>query len=119
MRREQQPALKLPRADEAAIDPKKLRDYALDPDHERGKDKARVFQSALGIGKGDWAYLRDQILDRLRESEVKSVEPWRRGFQYRVTVWIDGLNGATQPVATRWLVEQGEPPRLTTAWVDI
>ena len=55
--------LTLPQADRAHIDARKLRDYALNPDHPKGRHKARVFQSALGVGRDDWEYLRDQILE--------------------------------------------------------
>ena len=112
--------LRLPKANEATIDPRKLRDYALNADHEGdGADKARVFASALGYTRENWATLRDQILDRLPRCEYESVEPRRRGgFTYRVTIWIDGPNGARHPVATRWILEGDQPPRLSTLWVD-
>jgi hypothetical protein len=110
--------LELPRPHEAQIDPKKLTEYVLSADHETGKHKARGFRSALGIEQGDWEYLRDRILECLPDGEVKSVEPSRWGYRYRVTLWIDGLNGESHPVATRWIVEEGAPPRFTSAWVD-
>ena len=110
---------RLPRADEAEVDPRKLYDYALNPDHAEGRHKARVFRSALGIAQVDWPYLRDQILERLAASEVTRVEssPW--GFQYGVRVRIDGLNGATHAVMTGWIVVGDRPPKLTTIMVDI
>lgn len=40
----------------------KLTHYALDPNHPKGGDKARVFKSALGIELKDWEYLRTQVL---------------------------------------------------------
>ena len=45
--------------------------YALDLSHERGRHKARVFASALGIAAADWRYLHDQILAALPEAEVR------------------------------------------------
>jgi hypothetical protein len=113
------PPLRLPRANEATINPEKLKGYALNPDHESGRNKARVFQSALGIGQDDWEYLNHAILANLSNGEVRSVEPLRGGRQYRITIWIDGLNGATHPVSTRWIVLEDQPPRLSTLWVDI
>jgi hypothetical protein len=32
---------------------------------------------------------------------------------------IDGLNGATHPVVTTWIVQGDGPARLTSTWVDI
>ena len=40
----------------------KLRDYALDPIHSKGKHKARVFASALGLTRNDAEWLRDELL---------------------------------------------------------
>jgi hypothetical protein len=59
------PPVRLPRAAAARIPTDKLVRYALDPGHERGRHKARMFQSALGITGRDWRYLHAQILDRL------------------------------------------------------
>jgi hypothetical protein len=60
----------LPRADAAEISDEKLRDYVLNPEHPLGRHKARVFAATLGIGRDDWAYLRDQIHARLAESPI-------------------------------------------------
>jgi hypothetical protein len=40
--------MKLPNAESAIIAIEKLRNYCLDPEHPRGKHKARVFSSVLG-----------------------------------------------------------------------
>jgi len=34
-------------------------------------------------------------------------------------VLVNGLNGATSPVAPIWIIEGDLPPRLVSAWVDI
>jgi hypothetical protein len=111
--------LTLPRAADAEIEAAKLRDYVLDPDHSKGRHKARVFRSALGIAQDDWEFLCGQILERLPNSHVTSVAaaaPW--GFLYEVVVMIDGLNGATHPVITAWMVEGDGAPRLVSAYVE-
>jgi Domain of unknown function (DUF4926) len=41
--------MKLPNAEAAFIDIRKLRDYSLNPDHDRGKHKARLFLATLGL----------------------------------------------------------------------
>ncbi len=45
--------MKLPNAENAVIDIKKLRDYCLNPNHPEGKHKARVFLEKLDIGRDD------------------------------------------------------------------
>ena len=111
--------IRLPRAQQAAIPTAKLLSYALDPSHERGRHKARVFASALGITAGDWRYLHDQILAKLPEGEIRSTHITPFGIAYEVIVMIDGLNGRTAPVITTWMVATDAAPRLTSTWVDI
>jgi hypothetical protein len=94
----------LPRARDAVIPTDKLVAYALDPDHPRGRHKARVFAAVLGIGKSDWQYLRDQLLEAVVDADVRGTRITAHGVLYDVLVLVDGLNGATQRVATIWLV---------------
>ena len=112
--------MRLPGAAEATVPTDKLVRYALDPTHPRGRHKARVFASALGIRTQDWRYLHDQILDGLPDALVRSTRITPFGVAYEVVVPIDGLNGATLlPVITTWIAEGDAPPRLTSTWVDI
>lgn len=109
----------LPRAHEAVISTVKLVDYALDPEHPRGRHKARVFASALGIERNDWRYLHRQILEGVVEAPVRATRITPFGVLYDVIVLVDGLNGATHSVATIWIIEPDRPPRLVSLWVDI
>jgi len=52
----------LPNGDRAVVDIAKLNDYCLNPHHEDGKHKARVFRSALGLGRKDAEWLRGKLL---------------------------------------------------------
>ena len=111
--------VRLPNARQARIPTDKLVRYALDPSHERGKHKARVFASALGIAAADWRYLHDAILAALPEAAVRSTRITPFGVTYEVVAMVDGLNGATKPVVTTLIIEGDGPPRLTSTWVDI
>lgn len=113
-----QPA-RLPRAAQARIPTDKLLRYALNPGHERGRHKARVFASRLGITASDWRYLHDQILRALPDASVRATQITPFGVGYEVVVTIDGLNGATHPVVTTWVIQGNQPPRLTSTWVDV
>jgi hypothetical protein len=110
---------RLPRAESATIPTDKLVRYALSPEHPRGRHKARVFASALGITAADWRYLHDQILDAVPTAAVRSTRITPFGIAYEVVVPIDGLNGASLPVVTTWILAGDAPPRLTSTWVDI
>jgi hypothetical protein len=111
--------LGLPRAGRAVIAREKLVGYALDPKHPRGRHKARVFASALGIEQKDWRYLHDQLAAGVVDAPVRGTRITAFGVLYDIVVLVDGLNGATVPVATIWLVQGARPPRLISTWVDI
>lgn len=51
--------MKPPNAEDAIVDPETLRGYCLDPEHIRGRHKARVFASALGMTAEDAEELRE------------------------------------------------------------
>jgi hypothetical protein len=111
---------KLPEAHRAVVDPEKLRNYVLSAEHEHGRHKARVFQAALGIDRDNWEYLREQIVSGVVEAEVSEVRSGRYGLRYSVPILIEGLNGQTHEVITGWIIEEeGGPPRLTTAYVNV
>ena len=109
----------LPRGAEAVIPPDKLVEYVLNPEHPRGRHKARVFHAALAIEPSDWRYLRDQLLAAVVEVSVSGTRVTSFGVLYEVLIPVDGLNGATHPVTTVWIVEGTASPRLVSAWVDI
>jgi hypothetical protein len=54
--------VKIPNAEQAYIDDSKLRDYSLNPEHPRGRHKARVFAAALGLTQSDVDLLRAALL---------------------------------------------------------
>jgi hypothetical protein len=112
--------LYLPQADRAEVPKDKLHGYALNPEHSTSRHKARVFASALGSGRGDWTFLRDQIIGRVPRSPVTAIRPKPpHGVEYEVRIEIDGLNGETHPIVTGWLVDAGGVPRLLTAYVEL
>ena len=53
----------IPNADSAVIDIRKLRDYCLNPSHDEGKHKARLFATILGVGIDDAEELRENLLE--------------------------------------------------------
>lgn len=52
----------VPHAERAVVDREKLRDYCLSREHQRGRHKARVFESALALTSDDVESLRDALL---------------------------------------------------------
>jgi hypothetical protein len=54
--------MKLPNADRAVVEIEKLRDYCLSSSHPRGRHKARVFFTTLGIAADNAQELKQAIL---------------------------------------------------------
>ncbi len=104
----------LPFSKSAELDIRKLRDYCLNTAHAKGKDKARVFLSALGVRQTDAFWLRAEILRKLLfAAAVRQVEDvW--GIRYAVDIEITH-NAKSAMVRTIWIVERGDTrPRFVT-----
>ena len=63
--------MNLPSAERAVVDPEKIRDYCLNPDHPIGKHKARVFKSALGLGPESSNELTKALLHAALNKDAK------------------------------------------------
>lgn len=108
---------RLPNGDRAELDLRKLTDYCLNPDHPRGRHKARVFRDALRVEQTDAAELRNILLQAARdEAAVRSArDGW--GDRWQVDVAITRQNRRAV-VRTIWIVRNGdEVPRFLTCWV--
>lgn len=109
--------MKLPNHHLAIIDLAKLRDYVLNPDHPRGKHKARVFMRVLGFGAPDAEELMHQIRQGLEQKSCVMREDDDFGRRFHVDVPVVGRTG-TGIVRTGWILLTGETfPRLTTCFV--
>jgi hypothetical protein len=108
---------RLPNSEQAILDIRKIEDYCLDPDHPRGRHKARVFREALGIGRSDAFWLRKALLDAARSDEAVEVVTDTFGSRWRVDVRI-ARHGKSVVVRTAWIVRTGDDcPRFVTCWV--
>jgi Domain of unknown function (DUF6883) len=109
--------MNLPDAERAVVEIGKLRDYSLNPQHEAGKHKARVFKSALGVTADDAGWLREEILSAVQAAEAAPRPDSPFGAHFVVDVLIE-REGRTALVRTAWIVEFGTDfPRLTRCYV--
>jgi hypothetical protein len=109
--------MKLPNGDRAVVELAKLTDYCLNPDHPRGRHKARVFAAALGITAEDAGELREALLAAAEFAEAIEGESDQFGQRFTVDVMMEGEAG---PVCVRsgWIIRLGEDfPRLTSCFV--
>jgi len=109
--------MNLPNAEQAVVDLRKLEDYCLDSTHPRGKHKARVFASALGLTQEDAEYLRTALLDAVQTEEAEQLFADEYGTRYRVTFEMTVASN-TATICSTWIVRADETfPRLVTCYV--
>ncbi len=108
---------RLPNSERVVLDIRKLEDYCLDPEHPRGRHKARLFRELLGATRADGRWLRDVLLDALQDSEAVALAADAFGSRWRVDVPVS-RHGRSVVVRTVWIVRTGEnAPRFVTCWV--
>lgn len=110
--------MKLPNGERAVVELSKLSEYCLDPSHPRGRHKARVFASRLGIGQSEAPLLRVALIDTAASSD-EAVAGIADGFgqRYVLDFVVTGPKG-TAPVRSAWIVRSGEDfPRFTSCYV--
>jgi filamentous hemagglutinin len=107
----------LPNAEKASIDPRKLTDYALNPDHPVGGNKARVFESALGYNKNNASELMAQIKEGVTTNPAIAGKVDQFGARYTVDIPVIGPAGSGI-VRSGWIYKTGSDiPELTTLFV--
>ena len=108
---------KLPNFAQATVPPAKVFSYVLNPEHPRGKHKARVFSSVLGFTTENGDLLIKAMVDGLKGSKAEMLEQTPYGTTYRVDMEVTGPRG-TAMVRTGWILDpQTGIPRLTSAFV--
>jgi len=109
--------MKLPHGEQAVVDVVKLTDYCLDPDHPRGKHKARVFQAACGLTVEHAEWLRQQLLDAAEQADAFPADSLGFGARYVIELMVQGPSGSAR-VRSAWIIRQNEEfPRFVSAYV--
>ena len=105
--------MKLPNGDHPEISMQKILGYCLNFNHDKGKDKARVFQSKLGITSQNADRLVELIQVAAVESEVIQESNTKFGKEYKVD-WETPNTGGVE-LRTIWEVsiESGYPPLIS------
>lgn len=107
----------MPGGDAAIVDLQKLTGYCLNPDHPRGKHKARVFANALGFTAENADELRAALLRAAASDDAQPAAADQFGDRYVLEFEIEGPRGAGI-VRSTWIVRRGESaPRLTSCFV--
>jgi hypothetical protein len=106
----------LPYAENAVVDIHKLRDYCLNPEHDDGKHKARLFLSILGMNTDHAEELRQILLEIVKTGEVRLGRQDTFGQRYTLDFSLEWQNRSAT-LRSGWIIEHGSTiPRLTTCY---
>lgn len=105
--------MKIPNADRAVVDIVKLRDYCLNKRHPRGKHKAWLFESILGLTDVDAKELQDTLLEVVRTHSAVEGKHDQYGKRYVIDFTM-----IKTTVRSSWIMRSSEDfPCLTSCYV--
>lgn len=106
----------IPNANYAIADIRKLREYCLNPNHDDGKHKARLFESILGINSNDAEKLRQILLEVVKTHQCQLGRNDKYGQRYILDFELQWQNKRAL-VRSGWIIEHGSNiPKLTTCY---
>jgi hypothetical protein len=109
--------VKLPNPDNAVVDIRKLRDYCLNPLHPRGRNKARVFASVLGLTAKDVEILRERLLSAALSEDATPTKRDEYGQRYVLDFEME-TEAASATIRSSWIIRHNEDfPRFTSCWI--
>jgi hypothetical protein len=107
--------LNLPLAEQAVIDPAKVRDYLLAAEHPVGRSKAKFF-TALGFEQERWQELSNQLMALAQSGEAEVGRATKFGQKYIVRGMIQVPSGGAANIKSVWIVPSvGSAPQFVTA----
>ena len=110
-------ASRLVGANRAVIDPRKLTEYALNPNHPVGGNKAKVFESALGFNQSNASALMTQLQKGVMNVTPVAGKVDKFGARFTLDIPVTGPLGSGT-VRTGWIYKPGSnTPELTTLFV--
>ena len=110
-------ASRLVGANRAVIDPRKLTEYALNPNHPVGGNKAKVFESVLGFNQSNASTLMTQLQKGVMNVTPIAGKSDKFGTRFTLDIPVTGPLGSGT-VRTGWIYKPGSnTPELTTLFV--
>jgi hypothetical protein len=108
--------MKLPNGDRAIIPIEKLVGYCLNPEHPKGKHKARVFRAVLGITRENADRLYELVRQAAIAGEVVQERSTPFGQEFKVDWTIPGLDRVQ--LRTLWIISSELTiPQLVSAFI--
>ena len=109
--------MNLPNGNRAIIDPRKVREYCLNPDHDDGRHKARLFRRLVGLNQSHATLLLDALRQAAASGEAVADKKDRYGRRYTIDFELAGPGGIAT-IRSAWIVRADEDvPRLVTCYI--
>jgi hypothetical protein len=106
----------IPNAERAVVDIRKLRNYCLNPAHDEGKHKARLFVAALDMTRDSAEDLRIALLQAVKTHDARLGRRDEYGQRYVVDFMLE-WRGKRAMIRSGWIIEHGlDIPRLTSCY---
>lgn len=106
--------MKLPNAQNAVVDERRVREYLLSPSHPVGRFKAKFF-GCIGFAPEGWSGFVTALQRVATEGDAHLVEESEYGRKYVVPGRIAGPGGRLDEVESVWIIRAGDDkPRLVT-----
>jgi hypothetical protein len=94
----------------------KIEEYCLNPNHNKGKHKAILFQSKLGINRNNSYILKQALREAAIQESVTLRKQDEHGSHYTMKFWLRTNTGESLLLAG-WIIRNGEDfPRLTSCY---
>ena len=109
--------MKLPNSEQAVVDIVKLRDYRLNPEHPKGRHKARVFATALSFSTSDAKTLQDILWAAAQNEDAQASVRDAYGQRYIIDFEVT-RNDKRAIIRSTWIIRTDENfARLTSCYV--
>ena len=108
--------MKIPNAERAIVDIRKLRSYCLNSQHNIGKHKARLFATLLGMNSNDAEGLHSALLEAVKTQDAQLGKKDERGQRYTLDFTMNWKHNRAR-IRSGWIIEtNSDTPKLTTAY---
>jgi hypothetical protein len=104
---------RLPNAQSAQVEERRIREYLLNVAHASGGPKARFF-IAHGFASGAWELLQASLIIQGRVNSITRTVPSEWGTRYTIECHCPTPDGRNPCIRTVWQMED-DVPRLLTA----
>ena len=107
---------RIPQAEHAIVEEKKVLEYLLSPAHRTGRSKAKFFASH-GWNRQDYVFLLAALVEHAQANPIRSCRTSAFGATYVVEGPIFCPDGRMPLIRTVWQIDTGHiAPRLITAY---